>query len=120
MLDMMKMLFELEGHSVAVANDGISALAAVESVLPDVAFVDIGLPELNGYEVAERISKKYPNNEVHLVALTGYGQPSDRTRAKEAGFSDHLTKPINMNRIRDVLSRLNYKGVGASPDDQAT
>ena len=119
-LDMMKMLFELEGHSVAVASDGISALAAVEAALPDVAFVDIGLPELNGYEVAKRICKKHPGGVVHLVALTGYGQPNDRKRAREAGFIDHLTKPINMNRIREVLSKVNGDRVYSSADDEAT
>jgi CheY-like chemotaxis protein len=102
--DMMKMLFELEGHGVSVAGDGISALALVESNPPDIAFLDIGLPELNGYEVAKRIRKKHPSEELLLVALTGYGQPKDRKRARDSGFDDHLTKPINMQRIREILS----------------
>ena len=101
--DMMRMLFELEGHAASTSGDGISALASFEAEPPDIAFVDIGLPEISGYEVAKRIRLKHDSNEIYLVALTGYGQPKDRQKAREAGFDEHLTKPVNMTRVRELL-----------------
>jgi len=100
--EMMKLMLEQEGYHVATAADGVAALTAVEVERPDVVFLDIGLPEMDGYEVARRLRKG--NKELPLIALTGYGQSSDRRRAIEAGFDDHLAKPVNVDRLRQLLA----------------
>ena len=82
------------GHEVTAEADGHAGLARVLEVKPDVALVDIGLPGLNGYDVARRIRAEIPNGSLRLIAITGYGQPSDRDRALAAGFDVHLLKPI--------------------------
>ncbi len=82
------------GHEVTAEADGHAGLARVLEVKPDVALVDIGLPGLNGYDVARRIRAVMPNGALRLIAITGYGQPSDRERALAAGFDVHLLKPI--------------------------
>jgi CheY-like chemotaxis protein len=81
-------------------------LTAIETTRPDVAFVDIGLPELNGYEVARRIRTKHIADETCLVALTGYGQSADRNKALEAGFAHHLTKPVNIDALWELLEKV--------------
>ena len=80
---------------------------------PDVALVDIGLPRLDGYEVARRI-RAAGGSRILLVALTGYGQPEDRTRAAAAGFDLHITKPINLNVLGEILSDVGKTGPAAS------
>jgi CheY-like chemotaxis protein len=102
--DMMKMLLESYGYAVVTAGDGRSALEVLETKRPDVALVDIGLPEVDGYEVARRARRQRPDGSgAYLVALTGYGRPADRKKAQEAGFDDHLTKPVDMDAIWKVL-----------------
>ena len=100
------MLLELLGHSVRVANDGISALTAVGGGAPDVMLVDIGLPGIDGYEVARRIRSDPHLAGVILVALTGYGRDEDRERAIVAGFDYHLVKPIELDALRGLVERL--------------
>ena len=80
---------------------------------PDVALVDIGLPRLDGYEVARRI-RAAGGSRMLLVALTGYGQPEDRTRAVAAGFDVHMTKPININVLGEILSDVGKTGPAVS------
>ena len=80
------------GHEVTAEADGPSGLARVLELKPDVALVDIGLPGMNGYDVARRI--RAATDAVRLIAITGYGQPADRERALEAGFDAHLLKPV--------------------------
>jgi CheY-like chemotaxis protein len=92
------------GHEVKVAHDGPSSLEAVRSHRPDVVFLDIGLPRLNGYEVARELRREY-GSTMTLVALTGYGQESDRRRTKEAGFDHHLVKPVRLESIAALLAR---------------
>ena len=99
------MLLEMAGHEVRTAHDGEAALAAAEDFRPDVAFLDIGLPRMNGYEVAERIRGQAWGNEILLIALTGWGQDSDRLRSKEAGFDRHLVKPVDPATLLEMLSR---------------
>lgn len=69
----------------------------------DIAIVDIGLPELDGYEVARQVRENLGSNTIRLVALTGYGQAEDRRRVMEAGFTDHLVKPLNANELSAIL-----------------
>jgi CheY-like chemotaxis protein len=83
---------ELSGHQVQVATDGRSALGTVEAVEPDVVLIDIGLPDLNGYEVARTIHDRPAAKRPLLVAITGYGQQEDYRRSHEAGMDLHLVK----------------------------
>ncbi|MCB9875645.1 MAG: PAS domain-containing protein [Planctomycetaceae bacterium] len=99
--EMTRMLLELHGYDVLTASDGLAGLTAIEVEKPDVALVDIGLPELDGYELARRVREKH--DDVYLIALTGYGQQSDREQTAKAGFNDHLTKPVNFDHLRSRL-----------------
>jgi two-component system CheB/CheR fusion protein len=99
------LLLKMEGHEVAQADDGEAGLAALVEAPPDVALVDIGLPRIDGLEVARR-ARANPNlAEVVLVAVTGYGQDSDYKAIIEAGFDEHLVKPIRSEQLAEVLSR---------------
>ncbi len=99
----LQMVLEADGHAVHAAADGRSGLAAFEQVRPDVALIDIGLPGMDGYEVARAIRARRP--EAILIALTGYGQPEDARRAADAGFDAHLVKPADIARLRALLAR---------------
>jgi signal transduction histidine kinase/ActR/RegA family two-component response regulator len=92
----------LWGHAVRVAYDGKSGLAAALAETPDVVLIDIGLPDMDGFQVARLLQEQLPWRPL-LVALTGYGQPEDRRRAAEAGMQPHLVKPVDMNRLREIL-----------------
>jgi CheY-like chemotaxis protein len=93
------MLLEMQGFDVETASDGERGIEMIEFQQPNVAFVDIGLPGIDGYEVARRVRSRPENRGVHLVALTGYGQPKDREMATEAGFDCHLAKPVDLNEL---------------------
>ena len=97
------LLLELSGHEVRLAYDGLSAVAAAIAYQPEVVLLDIGLPEIDGYEVARRIRKHYSLQSILLVALTGYGQDTDRQRSQEAGFDHHLVKPASFVEIKKLL-----------------
>jgi CheY-like chemotaxis protein len=99
----LKMLLELEGHAVQAAHDGEEAFALVESVRPRVVLLDIGMPKLNGYEVAAKIRMQAWGRELRLIALTGWGQSQDRRRAAEAGFDHHLTKPVELDTVLSLV-----------------
>ena len=99
------MLLSFSGHEVRVAHDGAAALDAVRDFRPDVAFLDIGMPGLTGYEVAEAVRAEPWGNEVTLIAVTGWGQPDDRLRARTAGFDRHLIKPIDPAEVDRLLSK---------------
>lgn len=92
------------GYTTLVAHDGPSALARCEIQTPDLAVLDLGLPVMDGYELARKLRIAVPNSV--LVALTGYGQPSDRARTKEAGFSAHLVKPLDLELLLQLISDL--------------
>jgi signal transduction histidine kinase len=96
-------LLELDGHSVRVANTGASALELAEEMKPEVAIVDIGMPDMNGYEVAKRIRASAWGQKMTLIALTGWGQPEDRLRAQDAGFDHHCTKPVQLEQLMGLL-----------------
>jgi CheY-like chemotaxis protein/two-component sensor histidine kinase len=91
------------GHSVLVRYDGKTALEAVRAYRPEVVFLDIGLPGIDGFEVARRIRQEH-GSSVRLVALTGYGQEEDRRRTREAGFDDHMVKPVGVDAISKLLA----------------
>ncbi|MFT3776036.1 MAG: PAS domain S-box protein [Minicystis sp.] len=95
-------LVRSQGHEVRVVHDGLAALAAAEERLPDLVFLDIGLPGLDGYEVARRLRAAAPRPP-KLVALTGYGQEADRRRAEQAGFAYHLVKPARPDVVLGLL-----------------
>jgi CheY-like chemotaxis protein len=97
------MLLSFSGHEVRVAHDGAAALDAVRDFRPDVAFLDIGMPGLTGYEVAEAVRAEPWGSEVTLIAVTGWGQPDDRLRARTAGFDRHLIKPIDPAEVDRLL-----------------
>jgi PAS domain S-box-containing protein len=101
--DSLKMLLELEGHSVQTAHDGAQAFDLVERVRPRVVLLDIGMPKLNGYEVAAKIRTQPWGARVRLIALTGWGQSQDRERAMAAGFDHHMTKPVDPEAVLSLL-----------------
>jgi CheY-like chemotaxis protein len=94
------------GHVVATAHDGPSALLLAEEFLPHVAVLDIGLPVMDGYELARRFSIHPSLQATRLVAVTGYGQDHDRHRSEAAGFAAHLVKPIDLERLREFVEHV--------------
>jgi PAS domain S-box-containing protein len=96
---------ERQGHDIRQAGTGQEGIEAALASTPDVVLVDIGLPDIDGYEVARRLRQSL-GRRVQLVALTGYGQPQDRTRAEEAGFDAHLVKPVDPPRLIETLGQL--------------
>lgn len=98
------MLLELDDHDVETASSGREGVAKFDLFGPDVVLVDIGLPEMNGYEVARAIRSRERGNQVRLIAMTGYGQPDDQERAREAGFDHHLTKPVVYETLAPLLA----------------
>jgi PAS domain S-box-containing protein len=99
------MLLRLFGHQVRCVYDGRAALDAVRDYKPEVVVLDIGLPEIDGYEVARRIRKMDDLQDTRLVAVTGYGQEQDRQRSLEAGFDQHFTKPINSEALQAFFAK---------------
>ena len=97
------LLLEMSGHSVQLAYDGLSAVEAAMVYRPEVVLLDIGLPGLDGYQVAQRIRQQAELEGVTLVALTGYGRDDDRERSKQAGFDHHLVKPASFEQIEAIL-----------------
>jgi CheY-like chemotaxis protein/anti-sigma regulatory factor (Ser/Thr protein kinase) len=101
----LRALLEHEGHRVAETADGTSGLDRDETMRPDIVLIDIGLPGLDGYEVARRIRARRGTDPI-LVAITGYGQIDDQRRSIEAGFDAHLTKPVAADQLTDLLGTL--------------
>ena len=101
--EMFRMMLELAGHEVLEAGDGLAGLEILKAQRPDVAVIDVGLPGLNGYEIARRFREEPGSDDVMLVALTGYGTPDARERSRQAGFDHHLIKPVNAEALREIL-----------------
>jgi CheY-like chemotaxis protein len=101
----LRTLLEHEGHRVEEAADGASGLVRAEATRPDIVLIDIGLPGIDGYEVARRIRAQRGTAPI-LVAISGYGRADDRRRSFEAGFDAHLTKPVSADHLSDVLATL--------------
>jgi len=102
----MSMLLEMWGHEVAFAYDGPSALATAERLQPEAVLLDIGLPGMDGYEVAERLRELPEARDAVLIAITGYGQEDDRLRSRQAGIDHHLVKPVAPDALRNLLDSL--------------
>jgi two-component system CheB/CheR fusion protein len=96
-------LLTMEDDVVRICHDGISAIEQVTSWHPEVVLLDIGLPGLDGYEVARRVRALEGGDTVTLVALTGWGQPNDRIRSADAGFDHHLVKPVAFATLTEIL-----------------
>jgi CheY-like chemotaxis protein len=94
------------GHTAPVASDGHQALRMIASLRPQLVFLDIGMPGMSGYEVAQAVRADPQFDGVRLVALTGWGGAADRARSSAAGFDAHLTKPATVAAIEDALARL--------------
>jgi CheY-like chemotaxis protein len=96
------------GHEVAVARDGEAAIVEVARHAPEAVLVDIGLPGIDGYELARRLRERPPpsGERMLLVAVTGYGSEGDRTRAREAGFDHHLVKPVRLEQLTQLLGQI--------------
>jgi PAS domain S-box-containing protein len=104
--DSLAMLLQLLGHDVRTAYDGRQALVVAGAYQPDLVLLDIGLPGLNGYEVAAQLRAMFGTGRMVLVALTGYGSQEDRRQTREAGFDDHLVKPVDLDALRELLASL--------------
>jgi len=100
----MSMLLETLGHEVRVMHDGPSALAMVDDFAPDVVILDIGLPGMDGFEVARELRARAVTKSALLIALTGYGADSDKQKARDAGFDHHLVKPVSFTAIETVIA----------------
>lgn len=102
----MSMLLEMWGHEVVFAYDGPSALETAEQWQPEAVFLDIGLPGMDGYEVAERLRALPQGRDAVLIAITGYGQDDDRLRSRRAGIDHHLVKPVAPDALRILIEQL--------------
>lgn len=100
----LRILMKLQGAQVEVAHSGPAALEAIVKSRPHVILLDIGMPGMDGFEVVERIRQDQANDDVFVVALTGWGQEEDRRRTREAGFDHHLVKPANIAELQEVLA----------------
>lgn len=106
----LELLLQQKGHDVRVAHDGDAALECVQVFNPEIVLLDIGMPDMDGYEVCRQIRATVKGKRIVVCAVTGWGQPEDKKRAYEAGFDCHLTKPV---KIDDILSQVNgYRGGG--------
>jgi len=102
----LSMILALNGHTTKVAFNGIDAVKAIRAFVPHIAFLDIGMPGMNGYEVAAAIRKTPGLDAIILVALTGWGDENDRLRASEAGFDHHITKPVDFKTVEAFLAKI--------------
>jgi signal transduction histidine kinase len=105
-VEIMAEAMRMHGYEVEIAHDGPAALLLVERLKPAIVVLDIGLPVMDGYEVARQIRGRPEQRTTRLLALTGYGQPSDRTRAREAGFDQHLVKPVDIAQLLSAMEGL--------------
>jgi CheY-like chemotaxis protein len=102
--ELLRALLESWGHCVRVARDGIAGVSSASHDVPHVGIVDIGLPGLDGYQVAERLRANPETRSIYLVAITGYGRPEDRARANDAGFDEFIVKPLNFDALEHAIT----------------
>jgi CheY-like chemotaxis protein len=98
------MFLQLDGHVVHTAYDGTEAIDAAESFRPEIVLLDIGMPKLNGYDVCRRIRGQEWGRNMLIIAQTGWGQEEDKRRTREAGFDDHLVKPVDPARLTKLIA----------------
>ncbi len=110
----MARLLEKLGHRVKVAEDGLSALESITEVTPEVVFSDISMPGMTGYDLARRIRSRPNLANTYLVAMSGYGQLSDRNQSRDSGFNEHMVKPVDIAKLRDFFERLSAGNVAGS------
>jgi PAS domain S-box-containing protein len=104
--DSLAMLMEITGNKTYMAHDGVEAVEAIEKHRPEVVLLDIGLPGLTGHEVCRRVREQPWGKDIVMIALTGWGQEDDRRRSEEAGFNGHLVKPVDYDKLLELLSSL--------------
>ena len=112
-LETLAMLLELSGHQVIAANSGHRALELAARHRPEIALLDIGMPDLDGYEVVRRLRAEAWGRSMCLIALTGWGQDSDRRLSREAGFDAHLVKPLDLKALTELLGALPWPPAAA-------
>jgi len=100
------MLLKLSGHEAVTAHDGVEALEAAERFRPEVVFLDIGMPRLNGYDAARRIRQEAWGRGMMLVAMTGWGKEEDRRKSRDAGFDAHMVKPADLDELMRLMESL--------------
>jgi CheY-like chemotaxis protein len=103
--DTLSELLQMLGYETRTAGEAKAALRQLEEFRPQVALLDIGLPDVDGYQLARMMRDKPQGTGLRLVALTGYGQDSDRARASEAGFDEHMVKPVAVDRLTELIAR---------------
>lgn len=104
--DSLSLLLEFSGHTTDKAYDGVSGIKTAEEFKPEIILLDIGLPDINGYEVAKKIRQSPWGKSMYLIATTGWGQDKDKQLAIDAGFDKHLTKPINFQELNSLLQTI--------------
>jgi CheY-like chemotaxis protein len=112
--DTLSIYLDSVGHRLHVAYEGQRGLALAEETAPDVLLLDIGLPDIDGYQLAQRLRTLPQTADATLIALTGYGQDSDRERSIAAGFDHHLTKPVDVEALVRLLATRRQKIFGSS------
>ena len=105
-------ILELEGHEVQAVPSAWRALEILDFQRPDVALVDIGLPEIDGYELARQVRRRPELDQVRLIALTGFDEPEDRRKARDAGFDAHLAKPMDVQELLRLFLEPPARAVG--------
>jgi CheY-like chemotaxis protein len=101
--DAMQMLLRQMGHEVQVVNDGAEAVGVARSFRPDIVLLDIGLPGMDGYEIAGRLRALPETSSARMIAVSGYGQQKDRARSQAAGFDRHMVKPVDPAQLTEVI-----------------
>ena len=109
-------LLEKLGHVVEFAENGPLALLKLDTFTPEVVFSDIAMPGMTGYELAQRIRQRPECAQVYLVALTGFGQSSDLEKALEAGFDEHMVKPVDLAVLQSLFQRLSKQSLHSDHD----
>ena len=104
----------LQGHNVKLAHDGVEAVTAAEQFRPDVILMDVGMPKLNGYRATQEIRKKPWGRDIVIIALTGWGQDTDRERSREAECDGHLVKPVDLSVLNKLLNDYAKRGTRQS------
>lgn len=100
----LSVMLELMGNETHSAHDGLAAVEAAEAFRPDLILLDIGLPKLNGYDACRRIRDQPWSQGMVIVAITGWGQDEDRCRSRDAGFDEHLVKPVDVDELTRILA----------------